>query len=182
MTRELLYFAYGTLQRGFPNYEPFAADLGEPLGRYRTVDPYPLVVPLRLACANPGCRFVHRMCALLPDPGAGVPVEGELFAVAPSAIERLDRLESYLPDDEAASTYLRRRIGVVAIDGDGEPVEAEAFFVAAADAWRRLVEQGEAEIVARYTRELADGPLKPCCRERPGHEGPHDVIDLFAVA
>jgi gamma-glutamylcyclotransferase (GGCT)/AIG2-like uncharacterized protein YtfP len=180
MARDVRYFAYGTLQTAFPNHGAFADDLGAGLGRYRTVEPYPLVVPLQSACANPGCRFVHRMCALLPDAGTGLPVEGELFAVDPATIERLDRLESYRADDEAGSAYLRREVRVAPLDQDDEPVDAQVYFVAAVAAWRRLLERGEAEVVARYTKDLAVGPLKECCRREPGHPGPHDVIDLVS--
>ncbi len=180
MAREILYFAYGTLQRGFPNHAAFADALGEPLGRYRTVDAYPLVVPRRPACTNPGCRFVHRMCVLLPDRGAGLPVEGELFAVEPFTLERLDLLEHYVAGDEAASTYIRRTVAVAALDGDAAPVEAEVYFVGAADSWRTLLERGGADAVPRYERSLAEGPLKECCRREPGHDGPHDVVDPFS--
>jgi gamma-glutamylcyclotransferase (GGCT)/AIG2-like uncharacterized protein YtfP len=50
--RDVRYFAYGTLQQGFSNYERFASNLGVPLGRYRTVEPFPLVVPREPACTN----------------------------------------------------------------------------------------------------------------------------------
>jgi hypothetical protein len=53
VARDLRYFAYGTLQQGFSNYERFAGDLGVPLGRYRTVEPFPLVVP-RAGMHEPG--------------------------------------------------------------------------------------------------------------------------------
>lgn len=180
MAREIFYFAYGTLQRGFQNHDAFADELGEPLGHYRTAEPYPLIVPRRAACTNPGCRFVHRMGVLLPDRGAGVPVEGQLFAVEPGTLERLDRLEHYDPGDEAASTYLRRSVAVEPLDGDAAPVEAQVYFVAAADVWRGLLERGGADVVPRYERELAEGPLKDCCTRDPGHDGPHDVIDPFS--
>jgi gamma-glutamylcyclotransferase (GGCT)/AIG2-like uncharacterized protein YtfP len=173
------YFAYGTLQRGFPNYARFADDLGEPLGRYRTAQPYPLVVPSRAACANPGCRYVHRMGVLLPDAGAGVPVEGELYDVDADALARLDKLESYRDDDEVGSTYLRRRIQVVPVDGGGAPVEAEVYFVADAAPWRALLDRGEADAVPWYKLEYAEGPLKDCCVADPDHAGPHDVIALL---
>jgi gamma-glutamylcyclotransferase (GGCT)/AIG2-like uncharacterized protein YtfP len=162
-----LYFAYGTLQRGLPNHDAYAADLGECIGRVRTVERFPLVVPREPACANPGCRFVHRMGVLVHRPGAGEHVEGELYA--PHSLARLDELE------DAPRTYARRAIVVEPADG-GEPVEAEAYFVTDDERWLSLLERGEADTVARYTLELATGPLKPCCRVDPGHAGPHDVV------
>jgi gamma-glutamylcyclotransferase (GGCT)/AIG2-like uncharacterized protein YtfP len=180
MTRDALFFAYGTLQRGFPNYGPFARDLGEPLGRYRTAEAYPLVVPRRAACANPACRYVHRIGALLQDAGAGVRVEGELFAVTTSALARLDRFESYRADDEAGSAYVRRRIEVAHVEG-GDPVEAEVYFVADGAPFRALLARGEADAVARYELEFARGPLKHCCAVDPNHAGPHDVVDPLSL-
>jgi gamma-glutamylcyclotransferase (GGCT)/AIG2-like uncharacterized protein YtfP len=166
--RDVRYFAYGTLQRNFSNYERFAGDLGEPLGRYRTVEPFPLVVPREAACTNPGCGYVHRMGVLLPDAGRGHCVEGELFAIEPGALAALDELES---------AYVRRRTPVEPLDG-GEPVEAEVYFVADAAPWRALLAAGAAAAVARYERAYADGPLKQCCVRRPGHDGPHDIVPL----
>lgn len=166
MTRAVRYFAYGTLQRGFANHERYARELGAPLGRYRTVDAFPLVVPRQTACTNPGCRHVHRMGVLLPDAGYGHRVEGELYAIEPDALAALDELES---------AYVRRRIQVEPLEG-GEEVEADVYFVADADPWRALLAAERADAVARYEREYADGPLKQCCVERPGHDGPHDIV------
>lgn len=168
MGRDVHYFAYGTLQRGFANHEPFARDLGEPLGRFRTVDRYPLVVPREAACTNPGCRFVHRMSALLPDAGEGERVEGELFAIERGALSRLDELES---------AYVRRRVSVEPVAG-GEAVEAEVYFVQDVAPWRALLGAGLADAVARYELAHAEGPLKQCCVDSPGHDGPHDVVPL----
>lgn len=168
VARDLRYFAYGTLQQGFSNYERFAGDLGVPLGRYRTVEPFPLVVPREPACTNPGCRYAHRMGVLLPDAGSGRRVEGELFAIEAGALARLDDLES---------AYVRRPVPVEPLEG-GERVEAEVYFVADAEPWRALLAAGRADAVARYERAYAKGPLKRCCVERPGHEGSHDVVPL----
>jgi gamma-glutamylcyclotransferase (GGCT)/AIG2-like uncharacterized protein YtfP len=178
---DIRYFSYGTLQMGFPNYAAYADVLGQPLGRYRTIEPYPLVVPLRPACLNPGCRFVHRMCALLPDAGVGMPVEGELFVVDAAALHRLDRLESYRPHHEAVSAYVRRTISVVSVDAPAEPVTAQVYFAAAAQEWRLMLERGDAEVLPRYSRDLAVGPLKECCLREPDHDGPHDVVGLVRL-
>ena len=168
MPRDVRYFAYGTLQQGFANHEHYAGELGAPLGRYRTVDAFPLVVPRSPACTNPGCRYVHRMGVLLPDRGDGQRVEGELFAIEAATLAALDELEA---------AYDRRRLLVQPLDG-GAAVEAEVYFIADADPWRALLRSEHADAVARYEREHAEGPLKRCCREYPGHDGPHDVVDL----
>jgi gamma-glutamylcyclotransferase (GGCT)/AIG2-like uncharacterized protein YtfP len=161
------YFAYGTLQRRFSNYDAFADVLREPRGRFRTVDPYPLVVPRAAACTNPGCRFVHRMAALLPDRGQGERVEGDVYELDEEALSRLDTLET---------AYERRSVSVERGD---ERLEAQVYFVTDAEPWRKLLAAGEADAFARYTPELAEGPLKPCCVASPGHEPPHDVISPF---
>ena len=181
MARDIFYFAYGTLQRGFPNHERFAAELGEPVGRFRTAAPYPLVVPHQAACTNPGCPYLHRMAALLPDEGEGVHVEGEVYVGEASTIERLDLLENYVGQDEAGSTHLRRSVRLTPLEGDGAPVEAHAYFVASTAPWRDLLDRGEAVLVARYGLELAEGRPKECCRRNPGHEGPHDVVALVSA-
>lgn len=168
MARDVSYFAYGTLQRGFANHEHYARELGAPLGRYRTVDAFPLVVPREAACTNPGCRYVHRMGVLLPDRGDGQRVEGELFAIEAGTLAALDELEA---------AYVRRRVAVQALDRD-ETVDAEVYFIADADPWRALLLADRADAVARYEREHAEGPLKRCCTERPGHDGPHDIVEL----
>lgn len=169
------YFAYGTLKGGFPNHEAFADVLGAPVGEFRTVVPYPLVVPHRPACANPGCRYVHRMGVLLDDAGSGERVEGEVYDVEAVAFDRLDALESYRRGDEAGSTYLRRLVAVEPVEG-GDEVEAHVYFVADAEPWRAMLERREADTLSRYTLDLATGPLKPCCRRDPEHAGPHDVV------
>ena len=45
----------------------------------------------------------------------------------------------------------------------------------AEDWWLEMVSHDHAELVPCYTREMADGPLKQCCIDNPGHDGPHDV-------
>ena len=75
------YFAYGATQKGFAHHRRFADLLGEPVGRFRTVSAHAVAVPRQAACSNPGCRYVHRMAALV----AGVEplrVEGDLFLIS----------------------------------------------------------------------------------------------------
>lgn len=72
-------FVYGSLKEGFPN---FHVNQGRRLpGEFRTRQPYPLyLVGGRLPC-------------LLPAPGQGLPVQGQLFEVSPEALSRMDALE-----------------------------------------------------------------------------------------
>ena len=53
MARDIHYFSYGTLQQGLSNYADMTDVLGEPRGRFRTVDPFAVVVPHERGCANP---------------------------------------------------------------------------------------------------------------------------------
>ena len=180
MTRDTFYFAYGTLQRGFANHARFASDLGEPLGRFRTANRYPLVVARRAACSNPGCPFLHRMAVLLPDRGEGLHVEGEVYAVSRGTIDLLDRLESYVAADEAASAHVRRSVRVVPVGEGDSAVEAQTYFAASSTEWRELLARGEGDLVASYGGEVARAEgLKECCRKDPEHDGPHDVVPLL---
>jgi gamma-glutamylcyclotransferase (GGCT)/AIG2-like uncharacterized protein YtfP len=163
------YFAYGTTQKGFVHHRALADLLGEPVGRARTVAAHAVVVPHAAACSNPGCRYVHRMAALV----AGLEplrVEGDLFLVGDDAIAALDRLE-------LAGPYVRDRIAVVALDGTGTR-DAVAYVASEPARWAALVDSGAAEALGVYPRDLAAGErLKDCCVRAPGHGGPHDVVD-----
>ena len=72
-------FVYGSLKEGFPN---FHVNQGQRLpGDYRTLQPYPLVL------------IGGRLPCLLPAPGEGLPVQGQLFTVTSDALARMDALE-----------------------------------------------------------------------------------------
>lgn len=174
MTRDIHYFAYGTLQRGLSNYADTGDVLGEPRGRFRTLDPFAVVVPHELGCANPGCSLLHRMAALVPDVGA-LRVEGDVYTVDADGLRVVDRLESY-DGEEAAGPYVRRVIDVVSLDGLVR-LRAQAYGVRDPAPWRELVRLGRAEAVARYTAAMATSTPKDCCVREPGHAGPHDVLD-----
>ncbi len=108
---EHLVFVYGTLKRGFPND---IADIGDfpRRGRYRTVDAFPLVV---------GGEW--RSPYLIPEPGRGHRVYGEVYEVDDAALEELDRFEgTHLPDG-----YYRGRLLVMAGEG-GPPQDAWTYF------------------------------------------------------
>ena len=94
-------FVYGTLKRGFPNY-----DAGMPgsefVGRFWSIDALPLVV---------GGNWYTPY--LIDEPGVGHQVFGEVFSVSPAHLARLDIFEStHLPNG-----YKRREIQVAAVDG-----------------------------------------------------------------
>jgi gamma-glutamylcyclotransferase (GGCT)/AIG2-like uncharacterized protein YtfP len=163
-TAVIPYFAYGTTQQGFPHHRELYDLLGEPVGRHRTVEPYAIVVPHEAACNNPGCRFVHRMAALVPFEG-DLHAEGDVFLVSEAALAALDRLELSGP-------YTRETVVV------GE-YAAQAYPVREPDRWVELVRRGRAAALPAYPRELANAvnTLKPCCEASPGHPPPHDVIE-----
>lgn len=101
-------FVYGTLRRGQKNYPSYLA--GRTLAEYRA--------------STEGRLFFLEEAAegLYPYlcPGNGR-VVGELMVIDPgryaATLERLDRLEDYLPGDEGTSLYLRRAAPVRLDDG-----------------------------------------------------------------
>ena len=150
-----LYFAYGTTQQGFTHHAGLG--LGERVARVRTAAAHAVVVPRRAACSNPGSRYVHRMAALVP--GFGIQAEGDLFEVG--SFDAIDALELNGP-------YVRRE---VELDGS----VAYAYFAAAPELWRALVQRGAADALASYPGYPER--LKDCCVRDPAHTPPHDVSD-----
>jgi gamma-glutamylcyclotransferase (GGCT)/AIG2-like uncharacterized protein YtfP len=178
MTRDIHYFAYGTLQQGLANHADVGEVLGEPRGRFRTRDPFAVVVPHEPGCANPGCNLLHRMAMLVPEVGA-LRVEGDVYRVDADGLRVIDRLENYDGED-GAGPYVRREIDVVSIDGLTQ-LRAQAYRVRDPGPWRALVERGRADAVARYTADMATSTQKACCVRAPGHAGAHDTIDPLSV-
>lgn len=89
-------FVFGTLKRGFANHAEVLRDIAC-LGDYRTVERYPLVVAGRWFSP-----------VMLPEPGIGHRVSGELYAVDDDKLAELDHVEStHLPDG-----YRRRAVAV----------------------------------------------------------------------
>jgi gamma-glutamylaminecyclotransferase len=103
-----LLFVYGSLKEGFPN---FHVNRGVRVpGTYCTLQPHPLyVVGGRLPC-------------LLPLPGQGLPVSGQLYRVDAAALAAMDRLERI----GQPGGYHRARITVQRTDRP-EPAPHEAF-------------------------------------------------------
>jgi hypothetical protein len=127
------------------------------VARVRTAAAHAVVVPRRAACSNPGCRYVHRMAALVP--GFGIQAEGDLFEVG--SLARVDALELNGP-------YVRAEIEL-------EGYTAYAYLAAEPELWRALVERGGADALASYP--ALPETLKACCVREPGHAPPHDVSD-----
>lgn len=179
MTREALsYFAYGTLQRDFPNWPDLAELLGEPLGRFRTVAPHAVVVPLQPGCGNPGCGMLHRMAALVPGVES-LRAEGDLFTIDRSALPAIDRLEGYDQRRQPPCLYVRAAVELEPAGGGPRRV-AIAYVVSQPQLWRALASAGAAELVERYEPRHAHVEPKRCCVTAPGHVGAHDVIDPLA--
>lgn len=128
-------FVYGSLKEGFPN---FHVNQGRRLpGEFRTLRPHPLYL------AN------GRLPCLLPLPGEGLQVHGQLFEVSPDALARMDALERV----GQPGGYSRELIEVQRIDGSA-PDALAAFVYMQASA---LLEGGGEHIgpLERYTLEHA---------------------------
>ncbi|OAY82596.1 putative gamma-glutamylcyclotransferase [Ananas comosus] len=144
MMDRTLVFTYGTLKHGFSNHG-LLQDLvrsGDAafVGGAATAGRLPLV------CGP------YRVPFLLNLPGSGDRVSGELYAVSPRALARLDELEGV-----ARGHYERLPISVV-VPAKGEEeveVEAEAYYAHrsyAGELWRRSGEKGLGEYSAKETK------------------------------
>lgn len=103
-------FVYGTLKRGFPNHHYMSTS--KLLGVYRTAERYPLVV---------GGRYFSP--SLLPEPGTGKRILGELWEVDDATLVTLDELETvHLP------TGYRREMARIEPEGGGPAIEAWTYF------------------------------------------------------
>ena len=126
-------FVYGTLKRGFPNFDAGGMQDARFIGRYQSLEPFPLVIG--------GRWFTPYM---IDEPETGHRVRGELFEVTDSLLSRLDAFESvHLPDG-----YHRRSIRIEAEDnGESRP------------AWAYL--RDRAKIDGIHTEPLTEYPLDP---------------------
>lgn len=103
-------FVYGTLKRGFPNHHFMNGATF--VGTGATVEAYPLVV---------GGQFFTPY--LLPEPGVGQRIRGELWDVPDAMLPALDDLESvHLPNG-----YRRQQI-TIEPDGGGDQGAAWTYF------------------------------------------------------
>ena len=95
-------FIYGTLKRGFPNHDEWMSGFAC-LGPHRTLLAFPLVI-------GGGWYSVQ----MLPEPGRGLRVSGELYGMDEDGLGLLDRLEGV----GQTGGYVRRQIDVEALNGD----------------------------------------------------------------
>ena len=100
MTDRHLVFVYGTLKKGFPNHDRHMPR-ARLVGTYRTRERFRLVLN--------GER--HSPC-MVAGAGAGRRVTGEVYAVDPKGLDRMDLLERIDQPDG----YRRYRIVVDAVD------------------------------------------------------------------
>ncbi len=129
-------FVFGTLKQGFGN---FHVNRGQRVaGDFVTCEPHPLYVV--------GPRHLPW---LLPRPGQGLPVTGQLFEVDDAALAAMDHLERVHEPD----WYQRGRIRVRPADDASAPaVEAFVYFGSEAGLKGKAV---HTEPLAEYTQALA---------------------------
>ncbi|XP_050223845.1 putative gamma-glutamylcyclotransferase At3g02910 [Mercurialis annua] len=166
-----LIFTYGTLKKGFSNHV-LMQDLmrsGDAVfkGTHRTVDKFPLV------CGP------YRVPFLLNFPGAtgSQRVTGELYAVTPRGLARLDELEGInrchyerLPITVAEAAMKERD------DGEEAAVEVEAYFAHksyATEMWKRNGKRG----YGGYGEKEAKGYVKR--KDRPQNLSFLEQIEIF---
>jgi gamma-glutamylaminecyclotransferase len=103
-------FVYGSLKEGFPNLH-VNKGLRRP-GEFRTLQPYPLyLIGGRLPC-------------LLPAPGEGLQVQGQLFEVSAEELVLMDALERV----GQPGGYSRQRIEVQNMDPAApDPIAAHVY-------------------------------------------------------
>jgi gamma-glutamylaminecyclotransferase len=93
LSEDHVIFVYGTLKRGFANHHHLAA--ARFLATGVTVDPYPLVI-----------SESWNVPVVIDEAGNGFRVEGELFAVRPPDLQRMDDFE----DVGRSHGYLRKSV------------------------------------------------------------------------
>ncbi|XP_062213060.1 putative gamma-glutamylcyclotransferase At3g02910 [Phragmites australis] len=147
--KRTLVFTYGTLKRGFSNHallqELARGGDASFVGAATTASRLPLV------CGP------YRVPFLLNLPGAGHRVAGELYAVTPRGLERLDELEGI-----SRAHYERLPISVdLAEDARVDALAYYAHRAYADDLWRRSGEKGYPE----YSHAVAAGYLRR--KDRP---------------
>ena len=153
-----LYFTYGSLKRGFPNYDAHKDILSECLGEAKTRQSFPLVVPYEPSCSNPNCPYLHRMAALVEIRGKGHRIRGELYRIKADDLKTLDALEGFEGTNMSSNVYVRKKITVLL---DNKTYQAFTYFIADPESHMDAVNEGTAEMINNYELDMAVGDLKP---------------------
>ncbi|KAJ4886289.1 putative gamma-glutamylcyclotransferase [Raphanus sativus] len=166
-----LVFSYGTLKRGFSNHvlmqDLIRSGDASFKGVYQTLDMYPLV------CGP------YRVPFLLNKPGSGQRVTGELYAVSPRGLSRLDELEG-----TSRGHYVRQPIRLLKEEGGGDDLETEHALSCVVEAYyahksyeEELWERNRRRSFGAYTEKEARGYVKR--NDRPQHLSFLDHIRIF---
>ncbi|CAH8331813.1 unnamed protein product [Eruca vesicaria subsp. sativa] len=167
-TETTLVFSYGTLKRGFSNHvlmqDLIRSGDASFKGVYQTLDKYPLV------CGP------YRVPFLLNKPGSGQRVTGELYAVSPRGLSRLDELEGI-----SRGHYVRQQIRLLKEGEEGDLEAEESCVVEAYYAHKsyeeELWERNRRRSFGAYTEKEARGYVKR--NDRPQHLTFLDHIRIF---
>ena len=163
-TTTTLVFSYGTLKRGFSNHvlmqDLIRSGDASFKGVYQTLEKYPLV------CGP------YRVPFLLNKPGSGQRVTGELYAVSPRGLSRLDELEGI-----SRGHYVRQPIRLLKEEEEkGKDLEVEAYY-AHKSYEEELWERNRRRSFGAYTEKEARGYVKR--NDRPQHLSFLDHIRIF---
>jgi gamma-glutamylcyclotransferase (GGCT)/AIG2-like uncharacterized protein YtfP len=174
------YFTWGTLKRGFANHDNYKEVLDDFVGEYSTKNQFTMIVPNEVFCPNPGCQWVHHIGALMDAvPGHGDHIQGEVFNVTRAGIKKLDKLENYSRCWFKKSTYIRKRVELVAKD-TSEIITAFIYIINDGRPFLNLLSCEKAVSTPTYTKKMDDDGRvkKQCCVKNPGHCGPHDKLKI----
>jgi gamma-glutamylaminecyclotransferase len=138
-------FVYGTLKNGFPNHASGGMEHCCCLGRFLTVQSYPLVIGGRW---NSPC--------LIDEPGHGHRVAGEVYTIDKNGLRILDLIES-----TALSTGYRRVRIDVAPEAGAAPISVWAYVKD-----RERISDIHTGALTEYTLDAGFPPYIPP-RERP---------------
>ncbi|CAL4937158.1 unnamed protein product [Urochloa decumbens] len=162
LQQRTLVFTYGTLKRGFSNH-PLLQDLAQ-RGDASFVGAAVTASRLPLVCGPYRVPFLLN----LPGEEGADRVAGEVYAVTPRGLARLDELEGI-----SRAHYERLPI---AVDLGCARVDAVAYYAHrdyAAELWRRSGEKGYPE----YSHAVADGYIRR--KDRPQGQTFLEQIRIF---
>lgn len=154
-----LVFTYGTLKRGFSNHKLLESLIQSNHASF--VGPAATSSPVALVCGPYRVPFLLNLSDSRSD--EIYPVSGELYAVSPLGLARLDELEGVAKGHYERSPLMVRLIKGEENGDEGMEVEVEAeaqgYFGHrnyAMEMWKRNGEKGLRE----YTKEVATGYVR----------------------